>query len=276
MCIFLKNITASQCGEALREMGKDNMKDILVSVIIPAYNCTAYIGQALDSALAQGVPVEIIVINDCSQDDLDGLMKRYEAYPQIRYLKNEKNLGVAETRNRGIALAKGEYIAFLDADDYWDKNKLKKQLKLIREKGTVLCSTARELMNLDGTLTGYTLPVKPEYTYEDIRISNQINCSSVLIKTEVAREFPMHHDDGHEDYLMWLEVLGKYGKGCAVNEPLLKYRLSSTGKSGNKWNSAKMTYRTYRHMGFSRSQCALYFICYAFHGVRKYFFWFLQ
>ncbi len=252
------------------------MNEIMVSVIIPAYNCTAYIAQALDSVLIQDVPMEVLVINDCSRDDLDGLMERYQADPRVRYLKNEKNLGVAETRNRGVRLARGEYIAFLDADDYWEKDKLKKQLKLIREKGTVLCSTARELMRPDGSLTGYILPVKPEFNFRDLQRHNQINCSSVLMKREVALEFPMHHDDGHEDYLMWLEVLEKYGDGCAINEPLLKYRISDTGKSGNKFNSAKMTFMTYRYAGFGLFRSILYFISYALHGLRKYFFWFLE
>lgn len=252
------------------------MTEIVVSVIIPAYNCTAFLGQALDSALAQDVPMEIIVVDDCSQDDLTGFLERYREYPQIRYLRNERNLGVAETRNRGVSAARGEYIAFLDADDYWEPNKLKLQLERIREKGTVLCSTARELMNPDGTLTGYVIPVKTEFTFRDLRLHNQINCSSVLIKAQVAKEFPMHHDDGHEDYLMWMEVLKKYGKGCAINLPLLKYRITDTGKSGSKWNSAKMTYRTYRYMGFGFFRTFLYFSSYAFHGIKKYFFWFLK
>ena len=67
------------------------MNEILVSVVIPAYNCIQYIGQALDSALIQDVPMEIIVINDCSRDDLDGFMKPYlEKHPQIHYLKTRR------------------------------------------------------------------------------------------------------------------------------------------------------------------------------------------
>ena len=252
------------------------MGEIVVSVIIPAYNCTAFLGQALDSALAQDVPMEILVVDDCSQDDVAGFMERYRDCPQVRCLRNETRMGVAETRNRGVSAARGEYVAFLDADDYWEKDKLKKQLKLIREKGTVLCSTARELMNPDGTLTGYIIPVKPEIGYRDLQLHNQINCSSVLIKTQVAREFPMHHDDSHEDYLMWLEVLEKYGKVCAIHDPLMKYRMTDTGKSGNKWNSAKMTYRTYRYMGFGLFRTMVYFTSYAFNGLKKYFFWFLR
>ncbi len=252
------------------------MEEPLISVIIPAHNCAKYISAALDSVLAQDVPMEIIVINDASKDNLDRVMQKYLHLPQLKYLENETNLGVAKTRNRGVALAKGEYIAFLDADDIWAEGKLKKQLARIRETGCVLCSTARELMTMEGELTGYIIPVKKRYTYRSIQQNNQINCSSVLIRTEVAREFPMHHDDSHEDYLMWLEVLRKYGSGCGVNEPLLKYRISTVGKSGSKWHSAKMTFLTYRYMNYGWLRSVLYFFLYALHGLRKYFFWFLR
>lgn len=252
------------------------MKEILVSVIIPAYNCAQYIPQALDSALAQDVPMEIIVINDCSSDGLERVMQRYQKHHEIRCLKNDRRMGVAYSRNRGVAQARGKYVAFLDADDYWDADKLKKQLALLREKNTVLCSTARELVKPDGSPTGYVIPVKTEFGYRDLQLHNLINCSSVLILAEVAREFPMHHDDSHEDYLMWLEVLKKYRKGCAVNEPLLKYRVLESSKSGSKMKSAKMTYLTYRYMGFGFFRTAVCFISYAIHGLRKYFFWLLK
>lgn len=241
-----------------------------VSVVIPAYNCTPYIALAIDSVLGQQVPLEVIVVDDCSTDDLPGLMTRYREEPRVRYVRNEENLGVAKTRNRGVSLARGEYVAFLDADDYWAEEKLRLQLDRIREKQAVICSTARELMTPDGRLTGYVLPVKEELTYRDMLRQNYIGCSSVLIRTAVAREFPMHHDDAHEDYLMWLEVFEKYRYGCAINEPLLKYRLSTTGKSGNKLHSARLTYRTYRYKGFGRLKALVCFCSYACCGVKKY------
>ena len=252
------------------------MDEVLVSVIIPAYNCAGVIGLALNSALTQEVPVEILVINDCSPDNLDLAMEKYLADPRIRYLKNEKNMGVAATRNRGIALAKGSHIAFLDSDDCWTPDKLEKQLQLMEKTGAVLCSTARELMNPDGSKTGCVIPVKTEYTLKDLRLQNFINCSSVVLRADVAKEFPMHHDDSHEDYLMWLEVLGKYGRGCAVNEPLLKYRVSNTGKSGSKLKSARMTFMTYRYAGFSPLQSIGCFACYAVNGAIKYLPWKLR
>jgi len=252
------------------------MSEILVSVVIPAFQCAKYIQHAVDSALMQDVPLEVIVIDDCSYDGLDDVMEQYADEPRVRYIKNDTNLGASATRNKGAALAKGQYIAFLDSDDYWAPDKLKKQLAMIREKGTVLCSTARELITFGGIPTGYVIPTKEEFTFSDLQRQNLINCSSVLIKTEVAREFPMHHDECHEDYLMWLKVLKKYRKACAVNEPLLKYRITDVGKSGSKWKSAKMTYHTYRRMGYGVLRSSYYFINYALHGMKKYFRWFLK
>lgn len=252
------------------------MRNVLVSVIIPACDCANSISRALDSALCQDVPLEIIVINDASRDNLDQVMEAYRDYPQIRYLRNSKNLGVSETRNRGVRCACGEYIAFLDADDQWEVGKLKKQLEVLQEKKGILSSTARELMNSEGVLTGYVIPVKTEITFKDLCRQNQINCSSVMIKREVALEFPMCCDDCHEDYLIWLKILKKYGTCYAINEPLLKYRVSATGKSGSKWHSAKMTFRTYRYMGFGLIRSAYYFAHYTFHGIRKYLPWFLK
>lgn len=80
----------------------------------------------------------------------------------------------------------------------------------------------------------------------------------------------MHHEDSHEDYIMWLEILRKYEFACGVNEPLLVYSLSNTGKSGSKLKSAAMTFKVYRYMGFSISKSCLCFCSYAFQGVKKY------
>ncbi|MCD7885075.1 MAG: glycosyltransferase [Lachnospiraceae bacterium] len=292
----------------------------LVSVIIPAYQCADTIGQAVDSALAQEVPLEIVVINDDSPDDLESVMNRYKSMRQVRYCKNKHSLGAAASRNRGVKMAKGKYVAFLDADDWWEKDKLKKQLKLLGEgtsspddsaptgsvldstdtfgtasgnaawntasntvsKGIgagaavqvgerpVLCATARELVTPDGKLTGRVIPVHESISYRRLLLHNCINCSSVVIRTDVARKFPMTHEDSHEDYITWLRVLKKYGNAVAVNEPLLKYRLSSTGKSGSKLQSAKKTYRAYRYAGFGAASSAGLFCLYAINGVIKY------
>ena len=106
-----------------------------ISVIMPAYNAEKYIAEAIDSILGQTFgDFEFIILNDCSTDRTEEIILSYDD-PRIVYLKNEQNMGVAATLNKGLAIAKGEYIAFLDADDYWAPEKLKKQIAFMQENG---------------------------------------------------------------------------------------------------------------------------------------------
>lgn len=245
------------------------MNKPLVSVIIPAHSCRKTLKRAVDSVLIQEVDLEVLVLNDCSPQPLDDIMACYQDDARVRYLKNEKNLGASGTRNRGVALAEGQYVAFLDADDCWMPGKLARQMKLLEETGCVLCCTARAIMDEAGNLTGRIIPVQERITYKDLLKENCISCSSVVFPTAVAREFPMEHEDAHEDYILWLRVLGKYGDACGINEPFLHYMKSTTGKSGSKLHSARMTFRVYRYMEFGWLKSIACFVSYAVHGVKK-------
>lgn len=246
------------------------MKDPIVSVIMPAYNCAQFIQKAINSVLIQDVPLELIIINDCSTDDTETVIMKNLPNSTIRYIKNKTNMGVARTRNKGVRYAKGKYVAFLDSDDWWENGKLKKQLELLDKTGMVLCSTARRLVDYSGKSLNKIIPVKEVITYSMLLGHNSINCSSVVVKRQVALEYPMEHPDSHEDYITWLKILQKYGSCCAINQPLLNYRLSAKGKSGNKLHSAKMTFRVYRYMGFGLGKSIICFVRYAVNGVRKY------
>src|SRR5579863_4931679 len=102
-----------------------------VSVVIPTYNYARFLGQAIDSVLAQTCPVkEIIVVDDGSTDDTFNVLARYG--PAVRALK-QKNCGPAAARNRGVGIAGGDLIAFLDADDFWMPDKLAKQVRRLKE-----------------------------------------------------------------------------------------------------------------------------------------------
>ena len=242
----------------------------LISVIMPVYNGAATIKQAIDSVYRQNVPLELLVIDDGSTDQTVEILSAYQERPDFHYLKNVQNIGAAASRNRGVHEAHGQYIAFLDADDWWEDGKLNLQLDILKKTGRVLCSSGRELMNYDGSSTGKYIPVRETVSYRDLLRHNSINCSSVLLSKEVAAEFPMEHDDSHEDYLTWLKILRKYGPAVGINRPLLKYRMSKSSKSGDKKKSAIMTYKVYRYMGYSHIRCILYFISYAVHGLWKY------
>ena len=111
------------------------MEEELVSVIIPTYKRYDVLSRAIDSALNQTYNnIEIIVIDDNKKESefrkkTEETMKKYENNSKVKYIKNEKNLGGAETRNVGVKNANGEFIAFLDDDDEFVNDKIEKQMK---------------------------------------------------------------------------------------------------------------------------------------------------
>jgi len=111
-----------------------------ISVVIPAYNAAEYIGRAIDSVLAQTRrPDEIIVVDDGSTDDTASIVETYGS--QVRLIRQE-NAGVSAARNTGIDAATGEWIAFLDSDDEWLKEKLQLQVELLGRNSELVWSTA--------------------------------------------------------------------------------------------------------------------------------------
>ena len=249
----------------------------MVSIIIPVYNAKSYICEAVASALMQETDKELIVLDDGSTDASMDVLERWleghadlVADTKVIVQKNQKNAGVAQTRNKGVRLASGEYIAFLDADDRFANGKLQKQIAKLKETGADLCNTARRLIRADGTETETVIHTPEVITLSQLEHSNRINCSSVLVRRETALRFPMAHSDAHEDYLTWLHMLQNGVTMVGIDEPLLEYRLSESGKSRNKWKSAKMTYHTYRYAGYSRMKSVRLLVCYMINGVKKY------
>lgn len=246
-----------------------------VTVIIPAYNAGKYIEEAIQSVLNQEpvdkASIEIIVINDCSTDDTEDVLSKYEGDSRVRIIKHESNTGVSQGRNEGISLAETKYVAFLDADDWWSADKIRLQYEMAEETDAPIICAARELHSPDGQSTGRIIGVKDIITYEDLLKTNSIPCGSVFMKTDIAREFGFQMDELHEDYILWLRVTRKYGSARGIDKPLLHCRLSEGGKSRNKFKSARMQYRVYRYMGFGFFKSIGLFISYAFNGFRKYY-----
>ncbi len=254
---------------------------IMISVIMPALNAAKYIEKAMASVAVQtvDVPIELIVVDNGSEDDtplkIRALQEEWQRqYGDFRFivLLHNPTKGVSGSRNMGMEAAKGKYIAFLDADDWWEDTKLSKQLAVMeKDPDCRICATGRELVAADGQSLGRTIPVKEYITLADMERQNHINCSSVLVNREEALKFPMEHDDSHEDYIMWLRIVKNCGYARAVNEPLLKCRQSEDGKSRNKWKSAIMTWKVYRYIGYSVPKSMYCFVNYMFAGIRKYY-----
>ena len=117
------------------------MEKPIVSVIMPVYCGEKYICQAVDSVFAQEVELELIVVDDASPDRTSQVLEPYRKRQDFVYIRNERNMGAAASRNKGVQKAKGRYVAYLDADDWWAEGKLKHQLRVMESTEAVMCST---------------------------------------------------------------------------------------------------------------------------------------
>ncbi len=242
----------------------------VVSVVLPVYNGEKYIRTAVESVFRQNVPLELIVIDDGSTDGTAAALAPYQDRDNFFYCLNKKRSGVAASRNTGVQKARGRYIAFLDADDWWEDGKLEAQTALLEATGSVLCSTGCSVVKEDGTPAGLYFPAREHLTYRRLLQENAINCSSVVLRRDAALRYPMEHDDAHEDYLCWLRILKEYGWCVGIDKPYLCYRLSAEGKSRDKRKSARMTLAVYRYMGYGRMRRTGLFVSYVLHKAWKY------
>lgn len=243
-----------------------------VTAIIPAYNAERYIGKAISSVLQQTIECKMIIINDASTDRTRDIVKEYQQrYPQIiTFIDKDKNEGVCAARNQAVQIADTEYIAYLDADDWWSEEKIERQLRKIKDSLATICYSGRELMKDDGSTTGKIVHVPEGVSYESLLQGNVIPCSSVVLKRDTAIKYPMVHDELHEDYIMWLSMLRDNYKAVGIDEPFLKSRIGNDGKSRNKLKSAMMTYKVYRYLQIPVYKAIGYFVSYALNGIKKY------
>lgn len=125
-----------------------NLNFPLVSVIVPNFNYLRYLEKCLESVMSQDYPnIEIIVVDDGSTDESVNYISSLT--PKVKLVQQE-NSGVSVARNRGLLESKGEFIAFLDADDYWDPSKISKQMSLILSTGVDLVYSGVNLVSPDG------------------------------------------------------------------------------------------------------------------------------
>lgn len=232
-------------------------QEITVSVVIPVYNAGRLLQRAVDSALNQYGNMEILIVDDSSTDGIGQVVRKYAGNPKVRYIRNKQNMGVAYARNRGVRMAKGEYIAFLDADDWWEPGKIHRQLDVMERTGSVMSYTGRYIWRNRRRKICYFVPDTLEL--RELLQCNYIACSSVMIRRSVALEFPMQEGKGiHEDYLTWIRVLKKYGRIYGVPELFLNYYVHRDSRSGKKVNSMIMRVRTYKEAGIGMVQSVRY------------------
>jgi len=195
-----------------------------ISVVMPVYNGEKYLREAIDSILNQTYnDFEFIIINDGSTDKTDEIILSYDD-PRIVYIKNEENLQIVKTLNKGIDLAKGKYIARMDADDISLPKRFEKQMKFMEKNPEIgVCGTWIEVFGIRNERLKY--PVEHEEIKATLLFNSALAHPSVMIKRSILQI--NHYDvlyNKAEDYALWIELL-ETCKFCNIPEYLLKYRL---------------------------------------------------
>lgn len=251
---------------------KGHIEEELCSVIMPAYNCEKYIAEAIESVIKQTYKNwELIIVNDASTDDTEKIIKSYqEKDKRIKLISLTENQGVANARNTAIQNSEGRYIAFLDADDIWQKNKLQKQIQILNNSNTDISYTTYLMIDETGK-TIKQRSVKETLKLKDLLKENSIIFSSVVCKKEIINDKNFKSEWYHEDYIFLLDLAKESKSFKGINESLMQYRVHQHGRSFNKKTAAKYRWKIYReYLRMNLLQSLYYFIQYAWNGIIKY------
>lgn len=208
---------------------------MLVSVVLPAYNAELYLKEAIDSVLAQTfTDFELIVLNDGSTDKTEEIILSYND-DRLVYVKNEQNLGLIGTLNKGMTLAKGKYIARMDADDICFPERFAKQVEFLENNHDyVICGTsAYRFYNHTADGNAFHVPLSDESIRVRLFFNSGFIHPSVMFRSSVISDYNLGFSIDYkyaEDYFFWMDLL-KYGKGFNLKEKLLYYRVVGTSQT---------------------------------------------
>ena len=207
--------------------------NVKVSVVIPCYKDATTLARAIDSVINQTYPnIEIVVVNDCSpQTDLIEMCLR--EYPQVCYLRNSQNVGLAATRNNGLAMAKGELVAFLDADDEYLPDKIKLQVEALDENTVVTCG----LINIyaSGRRISKLRAARIFNNPSSLVYRNTLNGAGLLGPKHLLLKHGGFDTTlrSCEDYDLWLRLLSVGVTVKDIGQPLYLYYFNPLGLSKN-------------------------------------------
>lgn len=219
----------------------------LVSIVMPSYNTGRFISETIESVLAQSYSNwELIIVDDCSKDDTDDVIREYLADERIRYIKNETNSGAAVSRNRALREAKGKWIAFLDSDDLWEPGKLQKQIAFMRDNGYHFSYTNYIEIDEESKPNGKSVTGPKRISKHGMYNYCWMGCLTVMYDVDTVGLIQIADIKKNNDYAMWLKVCKK--TNCyLLDEMLARYRKRSGSISNHGYMELiKWHYKLYR------------------------------
>lgn len=246
----------------------------LVSVITPVYNCEKYLDRTLNSIFNQTYKkIEIVLVDDQSKDKSAEIIKSYrKRHPEIVYYLQPQNMGAGHARNKALELARGQYVAFLDADDLWKRDKIEKQVKLLQDKNGGFCFAAIEMIDGEDRIIKGKRKVKQQIDYNFLLSNTMIPTSGVMIDRCIKGDFRMHLRRGGQDYATWLMLLRDGSTAYGIDEALVSYRIDGKSLSSNKLKSIKQIWEIQtKDEGINKVSVFFHIVKWCWNSVKKYF-----
>lgn len=244
----------------------------LVSIVVPVYNAERYLERTIKSVMAQSVEDwELLLVDDCSTDGSRAILKRYES-DKIHCFYCEENKGPANARNIGLAHAKGRYLAFVDSDDLWEKDKLERQLAFMRRNGHAFTFTSYEFADEEAKRNGCVAHAPEQVTYQDILRSSTIAPSTAMLDRAQIQDELLRMPLGveREDAATWMQILKTGVCAYGLDEILTIYCRHKGAYSGNKFKAVVGKWQLYRKVeGFSAIKAFYYVVVNTWAAVKR-------
>lgn len=223
----------------------------MVSVVVPVYRAEKYMVETMDCVRAQTYKDwELLLVVDGPEDPTVDVIQKYlekTGEPRIHLFIQEKNQGAALARNRGVAEAKGRYIAYLDADDLWKPDKLEKEVAFMNRQGAAFAFTGYEFAEESGKGTGKVVRVPAKLTYKEALKNTTIFTTTVMFDTEKIDKAMLEMPNmKSEDTALWWRVLRSGYTAYGLDENLVYYRRPNVSLSSNKLIAIKRIWNLYR------------------------------
>ena len=249
------------------------MIDGLVSIIMPSWNTAKFIGESIQCVLNQTYTNwELLIVDDCSTDDTDKVVKPFLNDTRVRYLKNEKNSGAALTRNRAMREAKGAWIAFLDSDDLWMPEKLEKQIGFMQKHGYVLSFTEYEKIDEEGQPLNIYVSGPDIVNRRKMYRYDYIGQLTMMYSAKHFGLIQIKDIKKNNDYAIRLQLYKKHGtQAHLLKENLAKYRVRKKSISHDKLSKKlKSHYDLFHYCDEKPAPVAFWFACWnMFWGILK-------
>ena len=189
---------------------------------------------------------------------------------ELNFILTKKNLGAGKSRNKGIKLSKGKFIAFLDADDLWTRDKLKKQIFFMKKNLIDISHTSYYIINSDNKIIGNRLA--KDMNHKLLLSSCNIGLSTVIMKKEIiTNKIKFANINTKEDYVLWLKITLDNKKIFALKNNLTKWRKLNDSLSASKIQKLYDGYLVYRkYMNFSLAKSFIYLLLLSFnYGLKE-------